>query len=282
MSDSLSTTELIDAVALVSSHTELKPQVGVILGSGLGGFANELADPVAIPYCDIPGFPHTTVPGHSGELVLGTLEGVPLAAMKGRPHLYEGYTPTQVGFPVQLLHALGARTLIATNASGGLRTGMETGTFMVLDDHINLPGLVGLNPLLGPSGGQERFVSMAAAYDEELRLRALEAGRKAGLKVTSGVYVMVAGPSYETPAEARFLLEIGADAVGMSTVTEVVVARALGMRVLGVSCITNVLLGTPARWSEGHGSVVSVAESSADGLTAIIRGVLRSMQIIES
>lgn len=277
MAENLLTTDLWKAVAVVSSRTGLKPRVGMILGSGLGGLADQVEGAVAIPYGEIPGFPRTTVPGHRGELVLGTLEGVEVAAVRGRHHLYEGYTAAQVGFPVQLLHTLGARTLMVTNASGGLRAGLEPGTFVVLEDHIYLPGLVGLNPLVGPAGGQERFVSMAAAYDEDLRQQALEIGRREGLKVTGGVYVMVVGPSYETPAEARFLLQMGADVVGMSTVPEVVVARALGMRVLGISCVTNVLLGTPVHWSGGHAGVVSVAESSSSGLACILRGVLRSL-----
>ncbi len=277
MTQNLMTTELPGAVAAVCSRSGLKPRVGMILGSGLGALADQLEAAIAIPYDHIPGFPTTTVPGHRGDLVLGILEGVPVAAMKGRPHLYEGYTPAQVGFPVQLLRALGAQTLMVTNASGGLRPGLEPGTLIVLEDHISLPGLAGLNPLVGSAGGQERFVTMAAAYDEELRLRALEIGRALGLPVTGGVYVMVVGPSYETPAEARFLLQIGADAVGMSTVPEVVVARALGMRVLGVSCVTNVLSGSPAEWTEGHSGVLSVADAAAPGLASLLRGVLRTM-----
>jgi len=232
---------------------------------------------VAIPYGDIPGFPCTTVPGHQGRLVIGTLESVRVAAMQGRPHLYEGYTPAQVGYPVRLLHALGAQILIVTNASGGLRAGLKPGDFLVLEDHINLPGLTGMNPLVGTPDGQERFVNMTAAYDEDLRAKAMEIGRHAGLNVESGVYAMVMGPSYETTAEARFLLQIGADAVGMSTVPEVVVARALGMRVLAISCVTDVLLGARARWLGGHEEVLSVAERSAAGLTTIVRGVLRSI-----
>ncbi len=277
MTENLPTADLAAAVSLISSRSRVKPRVGVILGSGLGTVADEIEDPVVIPYSQIPGLPRTTVPGHRGELVLGAMEGVGVAAMKGRFHIYEGHSPAETGRPVQLLHALGADVLMVTNASGGLRAGLEAGTFMVLEDHIFLPGLVGLNPLVGPAGGQERFVSMAGAYDEGLRLLAIDVARQSGLRATSGVYAMVVGPSYETPAEARFLLKMGADAVGMSTVPEVVVARALGMRVLGVSCVTNGLLGTPAHWSAAHADVVSVAERSAPGLASILRGVLRSL-----
>ncbi len=263
-----------DAVSLVSARIRVKPRVGLILGSGLGGVADSIEDAVTISYEDLPGFPCTTVPGHRGRLVVGTLDGVGVAAMMGRPHLYEGYSPTQVGFPVRLLAALGVELLVVTNAAGGLNPDFETGTLMLLEDHLNLPGLGGLNPLVGGEGGQERFVNMSAAYDEGLRRGVLEAAQARGIRVATGVYVMVVGPSYETPAEARFLRQVGADAVGMSTVPEVVAARSLGMRVLGISCITNLLFGPKEHVAAGHSGVLSVAEQKAGDLSYLIRAAL--------
>ncbi len=267
--------DLAKAVELVASITPVRPRVGMVLGSGLGTVASEIEGAVAIPYRDIPGFPCTTVRGHRGELVLGTLEGAEVAAMMGRPHLYEGYAPAQLGFPIQLLGGLGVETLVVTNAAGGLAPNMEPGTLMLLEDHINLPGIGGHNPLVGIGGGNERFVPMAGAYGEELRRVALEAAAQRGIRVATGVYVMVAGPNYETDAEARFLRLLGADAVGMSTVPEVLVARWLGMRVLGISCITNLLLGPPSHAVDGHAGVLSVAETAAPRMAHLIRSVVR-------
>ncbi len=272
-------TELADALSLVSARIPVAPRVGVVLGSGLGAVADELEEAVAIPYGDIPGFPCTTVPGHQGELVVGTLEGIGVAAMKGRPHLYEGYSPSQVAFPIRLLNALGVDTLVVTNAAGGLRSDLEVGTLMLLEDHLNLPGLVGLNPLVGVDRGQERFVVMSSAYDETLRRVALEAAREKGIRTTTGVYAMVIGPSYETPAEARFLRQVGADAVGMSTAPEVVVARWLGVKVLGISCITNLLFGPSVHAEEGHAGVLSVAEVAAADIAHLLRALLRHVRV---
>jgi purine-nucleoside phosphorylase len=266
--------DLAGAVSAVRARSDLVPRAAVILGSGLGRLAGEIEDPVVIPYQDLPGCPVSTVPGHAGELVLGRLEGVEVAAMKGRAHLYEGFTPAQVAFPVRLLHALGARLLVATNAAGSLRPDIQTGTVMVLEDHINLPGFGGLNPLVGEGGGSERFVDMAAAYDPRLRESVLAAAREMGIRVSSGVYVMVMGPSYETPAEARMLRALGADAVGMSTVPEVITARRLGMRVLALSSITNQVLGGPDPIEGGHEGVVSTADRIAGDLILLLRRVI--------
>jgi purine-nucleoside phosphorylase len=268
-------TELTDAISLVSSLVHVRPRVGLILGSGLGAVADQIQGAVALPYGRIPGFPLPTVPGHEGALVVGSLEGVGVAAMKGRIHLYEGHPLERIAFPVRLLGALGVGTLVVTNAAGGLNPALEVGTLMVLEDHLNLPGLAGFNPLMAVAGDEDRFVSMADAYDETLRRVVMEAAEEKGIRVTGGVYAMVAGPSYETTAEARFLRQMGADAVGMSTVPEVVVARWLGMRVLGISCITNVLLGAPGHGDGGHGGVLAAAERATGDIAYLLRSVLR-------
>ena len=273
-------TDLTEAVSLVSSEAPVKPRVGLILGSGLGAVAGEIQEAVTISYGRIPGFPSTTVPGHQGELVLGTLEGVGIAAMKGRLHLYEGHSPAEIAFPVRLLKALGVETLVVTNASGGLNPTLEVGTLMVLEDHINLPGMAGMNPLIAVAEGQERFVGMADAYDEGLRRLVLDAARGKGIRVAGGVYAMVVGPNYETAAEARFLRQVGADAVGMSTVPEVVVARWLGMKVLGISCITNMLFGPESHGEVGHSGVLAVAETAAADIAYLLHSVLRHTRVM--
>jgi len=273
---------LMEAVAAIRSRSGITPLLAVVLGSGLGAVAHQIEGAMAVPYGDIPGFPRPTVPGHRGELVLGTLEGIGVAAMKGRSHLYEGYTPAQIGFPVQVLHRLGVRTLMVTNAAGGLSPDMDVGTLMVLEDHLNLPGLAGMSPLVGVAGGPERFVNMSDAYDPSLRRLVLEGARTQGIRAASGVYAMVFGPSYETPAEARMLRLLGADAVGMSTVPEVLVARWLGMAVLGISCITNVLLRPVEHGEAGHSGVLSVAENVAPALAALLRLVASHIRVMNA
>lgn len=216
------------------------PFVGIVLGSGLGGLAALVRRAATLPYREIPGFLQPTAPGHAGELVLGRLAGVPVAMLVGRSHLYEGLPAAEVAFPIRVLHALGARTLLATNASGGIAGDLRVGDVVVLRDHVNLPGLAGNNPLLGqgPEAGP-RFVSLHDAYDPALQAVALEALQAAGVRARTGVYAMVAGPNYETPAEIRWLRLAGADVVGMSTVPEVLVARQLAMRVVALSLVTN-------------------------------------------
>lgn len=270
--------KLAEAASVVLTRSGIRPEVGLILGSGLGAVADQIEPVVRMSYGEIPGFPGANVPGHKGELLVGILEGFTVAALLGRVHLYEGYSPAEVGFPVRFLRALGVQVLVVTNAAGGLKPGMKAGTLMILEDHINLPGLAGHNPLVGIGGGPERFVDMSAAYDPELRGFALSEASACKLRVDTGVYVMVAGPSYETPAEARLLRQLGADAVGMSTVPEVVVARSLGIRVLAVSCITNTLLGSPEPEKTGHSAVLSVAERAAPDLACLVRGVLRRLK----
>lgn len=218
------------------------PKVGIILGSGLGDFADGFADKVVIPYKDLPHFPTSSVPGHAGRLVLGKVGGEPVVAMQGRVHYYEGFTPAQVAFPARVLCALGIRTLVVTNAAGGVNLSFRPGDLMVITDHLNLSGwnaLVGHNDdRVGP-----RFPDMSSAYTPELRDELLGCASRLKIPLKQGVYAMQSGPSYETPAEIRMLRVLGADAVGMSTVPEVVAASHMGVAVAGVSCITNLAAG---------------------------------------
>jgi purine-nucleoside phosphorylase len=220
----------------------LSPRVGIILGSGLGAFADGFERKVAIPYADLPHFPHSSVPGHAGRLVLGLVGGEPVVAMQGRVHSYEGYSPVQVAFPARVLCALGIRALVVTNAAGGINTQFAPGDLMVITDHINLSGW---NALTGPNDDRlgTRFPDMSRAYSPDFRARLLESAQRTQVVLRQGVYAMVSGPSYETPAEIRMLRTLGADAVGMSTVPEAVAAGHMGVPVAGISCITNLAAG---------------------------------------
>jgi purine-nucleoside phosphorylase len=218
-----------------------RPVAGIVLGSGLGGLADEIEDARRVPFAEVPGFPAATVVGHAGALIGGTLAGREVLALAGRFHLYEGHPAALAGFPVRVLHALGARTLFVSNAAGGIRRTFAPGDLMLIDDQLNL---MFQNPLVGPlQPGDVRFPDMSAPYDRELRALLRECAAGIGVRVVEGVYAGLLGPTYETPAEVRMLDRLGADAVGMSTVPEVIVARALGMRVAGVSCITNLASG---------------------------------------
>ncbi len=230
------------AVATIRERAALAPTIALILGSGLGGFAERLTDAIAIPYSEITHFPVPTVEGHRGRLVLGIFAGVPLAVMQGRVHGYEGYTPQQVVFPVRVLARLGIRTLLVTNAAGAIRADLSPGDLVLMTDHINLTGV---NPLAGPNDERlgQRFFDMSDAYAHRLRALAHRAATSEGLTLPEGVYLSVPGPSFETPAEIRAFRAWGADLVGMSTVQEVIAARHLGMDVLGLSCVTNMAAG---------------------------------------
>jgi purine-nucleoside phosphorylase len=236
------------AVGAIRERTQIAPRVGIILGSGLGGFASQVEGAVTIPYAEIPHFPQSTVVGHSGKLVLGTIGGVPVAVMQGRVHAYEGYAMEQVTFPTRVLGLLGVRTLIVTNAAGGIRADIAQGSLVAISDHINLTGT---NAALGPNeprfacapGAGERFFDMTAAYSVGLRGLAQEEAARQGIALSEGVYIAVLGPSYETPAEIRAFRTLGADLVGMSTVHEVIVARHMGIEVLGISLVTNAAAG---------------------------------------
>ena len=258
-------------VAFLRERLTRAPAAILVLGSGLGSLADEIQDAVRIPYEEIPGFPRSTVAGHAGALVAGIWEGVEVVAMQGRFHLYEGWDPTAVALPIRALSALGARTLLITNAAGGVRPGMQPGDLMLIADHINLTGR---NPLMGPVVvGEERFPDMSDPYDARFREVAEEVALDRGIPVDQGVYCAVLGPSYETPAEIRMLARLGADAVGMSTVPEVIVARALGVRVLGISCITNLAAGLGLE-PLSHDEVMEVGARVRDRLADLLRGVL--------
>lgn len=220
----------------------LTPRVGIILGSGLGAFADGFERKTVIPYQDLPHFPHSSVPGHAGRMVLGLVGGEPVVAMQGRVHSYEGYSSTQVAFPARVLCALGIRALVVTNAAGGINTQFAPGDLMAITDHINLSGW---NALTGPNDERlgPRFPDMSRAYAPALRALLLESSQRTQVPLQQGVYAMVAGPSYETPAEIRMLRTLGADAVGMSTVPEVVAAGHMSVPVVGISCITNLAAG---------------------------------------
>ncbi len=268
--------QVMEAVAAIQSRSGLKPAVGLILGSGLGDLAAEVRDATAIPYGEILHFLRSTVPGHAGRLLLGMLENVPVVVMQGRFHFYEGYALQALTLPVRVMRVLGAHTLIVTNAAGGLNPAYRPGDFMLIRDHINLPGLTGANPLLGPNDERlgPRFPPLARAYDAGLRaLARAVAATWPEITLHEGVYVMVGGPSYETGAELKFLRAIGADAVGMSTAPEVVVARHVGMRVLGLSLITNTATGDDTE-EVNHAEVLATADAARSKFTTLVRGIV--------
>jgi purine-nucleoside phosphorylase len=259
------------AVATVRARDERVPDVALILGSGLGALADEFEDGTALPFTDIPGFPPAAVAGHAGRLVIGRLEGRAVIALQGRFHLYEGHDAATITLPVRLMLALGARTLIVTNAAGGINRSFRSGDLMLIEDHINL---MMRNPLIGPvQAGDTRFPDMTEAYDRPLRALALRVGETQGVRLVSGVYAAVLGPSYETPAEIRMLERLGADAIGMSTVPEVIVARARGVPVLGVSLITNAAAGVTGE-PLSHDEVIAAGVEARQRFSRLIRGVL--------
>lgn len=269
-----------DAAAYVRQSTHHRPTIGLILGSGLSPLAESIEGADFLPYTSIPHFPTSTVAGHAGRLVLGTMEGRPVMAMQGRVHFYEGYAIQQVTFPVRVMGLLGVDTLIVTNAAGGLAQRFAPGDLMLIRDHINLIGLAGHNPLIGPNDPDfgPRFPDMAMAYDPALREIARQVASAQGLALHEGVYVCISGPSFETPMEVGFLRIIGADAVGMSTAHEVIVARHMGIRVLGISGITNVhSFDTSQPQETSHQEVLETGQVIAPRLTALIRGILKQL-----
>ncbi len=265
------------ARAVIAAQLATTPRVGLILGSGLGALADELEHATVVPYRAIPGFHEPQVVGHRGELAVGMLSGQPVAVLRGRFHFYEGYTMQQVTFPVRVLRALGCDTLIVTNAAGGLRPDWQVGEIMRIADQIFLPGMAGHHPLIGPNDERlgPRFPAMVGAFDPELASLARAVAMEQGLTLREGIYCMLAGPSFESAAELRLLRGLGADAVGMSTAPEVIVARHAGMRVLGLSLITNLALpdGPPAN----HEEVLAAGELARVHFAALIRGVLARM-----
>jgi purine-nucleoside phosphorylase len=263
-----------DAVGFIRRRDARIPDVALILGSGLGGLANELADPAAIPFREIPGFPQAAVAGHAGRLVIGELEGLTCVVLQGRFHLYEGHPATTVALPTRVMLGLGARVLIVTNAAGAINRSMRAGDLMLIDDHINL---MGRNPLTGPVvEGDTRFPDMSRPYDAALQSIAAQVALEERVRLVGGVYAAVLGPSYETPAEVRMLERLGADVVGMSTVPEVIVARARGVPVLGISLVSNAAAGLTAE-PLAHEDVVAAGLEAQDRFTRLLRGVLRRL-----
>ena len=263
--------DLAPAVDAVRARSALVPELALVLGSGLGALADEVEDATVLPTSDVPGYPASTVQGHAGRLVLGTLAGRPVLVVQGRVHLYEGHAPRTLGFPVRLAHALGARGLVLTNAAGGIRRDFAPGTLMLISDHINLAGA---NPLIGPPGpGEARFPDLSNPYDESWRASARNIALTHGISYREGVYLWTAGPSYETPAEIRFFERIGADAVGMSTVPEAIQAAALGLPVLGISTITNPAAGIGGVPLD-HEDVLAVGAAVRSRLAAWVRALV--------
>lgn len=262
---------LQETVDFLRARLSEPPAAILVLGSGLGGVADEIEGATRIPYTEVPGFPRSTVSGHAGAIVAGRWAGVQVAAMAGRFHLYEGWTPAQVARPIRALASLGARVMVVTNAAGGLRPGMQPGDLMLIADHLNL---MGQNPLIGPvEAGEERFPDMSDPYDGEFRRVAAEVALEQALPLEAGVYAALSGPSYETPAEIRMLGRLGADAVGMSTVPETIVARARGVRVLGISCITNLAAGLSGH-PLSHQEVMEVGNTVRTRLARLVAGTL--------
>jgi purine-nucleoside phosphorylase len=260
------------AARYVLKKCKLRPKIALVLGSGLGAFADEIAGTTRIPYAKIPNFPRSTAIGHAGQLIIGTVEGVEVACMQGRVHLYEGYSVQDVAFPVRVFARMGVQAAILTNAAGGIKKEFTQGRLVVISDHINLQGA---NPLTGANQEQFglRFPDMTAAYDKTFRELTLAEGRRLGIRLGEGVYAAVAGPNYETPAEIRYLRTIGADLVGMSTVPEVIAARHAGIRVLGISCVTNAAAGILDKPLE-HKEVLETAEQIKGQFISLLQAVI--------
>lgn len=264
-----------EAVAAIRERTSLEPHVGVVLGSGLGGFADRVEGQVTIPYGEIPGWPVATALGHAGSLVLGTFAGVPVAVMKGRAHLYEGHSAAKVAFGVRVLGRLGAATLVLTNACGGVREDLSPGDLVLVSDHLNLQGT---SPLVGPNDDAlgPRFPDMSGAYDPMLRALTHTAAARIGQSLAEGVYAAWLGPAFETPAEIRMIRALGGDLVGMSTVPEVLAARHMGLRCLAISCVTNMAAGIlPEPIDAEH--VLRIGAQAQDRLTALLAEILPAL-----
>ena len=263
---------MLGAVNYIRSQTSHEPRVAVVLGSGLGAFADELSDRVEIPYAAIPGWPVSTAIGHAGKLVFGKLDGLEVVVMAGRSHLYEGYSQAQVTLAVRVLHRVGVRSIVFTNAAGGINLSYSQGALVLISDHINLQGS---NPLMGPNDESigPRFPDMTDAYSAECRAVAHQVAHDLKIPLAEGVYAAVTGPSYETPAEIRYLRIIGADLVGMSTVPEVIVANYLGMRVLAISCVTNMAAGVLPQ-KINHEEVLETGRQVRDTLVRFLKALL--------
>lgn len=264
------------AAKFIRAKTKLRPRIAVVLGSGLGAFADELDSATRIPYARIPHFPRSTAIGHAGQFVIGKSAGIAVAAMQGRVHLYEGYSPAEVIFPMRVFARLGVCAVVITNAAGGINVSLKPGNLVILRDHINL---LGRNPLTGPNDDRfgPRFPDMSEAYSKSFRAIALEEGRRSGIDMHEGVYAAVPGPSYETPAEIRYLRAMGADVVGMSTVPGVIAARHMGMRVLGISCVTNMAAGVLDKPLD-HDEVLETGKRVSGQFIGLLRAVLPRLE----
>jgi purine-nucleoside phosphorylase len=260
------------AARTIRARTALDPQIAVVLGSGLGGFADEFEEAVRIPYAQIPGFSASTVAGHAGSLVIGKAGQVPVVAMQGRVHFYEGYSLEEVTFPIRTFKLLGINTLLLTNAAGGINVQLSEGALMIISDHLNL---MGANPLRGPNDERfgPRFPDMSEVYSRELQETVVEEAQALEIDIRRGIYAALPGPSYETPAEIHMLRAFGADAIGMSTVPEAIVARQMGMRVLGISCITNMAAGISDR-PINHEEVMEIGNRVRATFTQLLRRVI--------
>jgi purine-nucleoside phosphorylase len=264
---------IADATSLIESRTPLRPSIGVVLGSGLGAFADELTGRIEIPYAEIPGWPGSTAVGHAGKLIIGQLGGLNIAVMAGRAHLYEGYSAAQVVFGVCVLRRLGAGSMVFTNAAGGIDLSLERGGLVLISDHINLQGA---NPLVGPNDDSlgPRFPDMSEVYSRAYREIAKKVAAELCVPLPEGVYAAMLGPSYETPAEIRYLRTIGADVVGMSTVLEAIAANHMGMKVLGISCVTNMAAGVIPESKLIHEEVLEAGAMVRDTLVRFLKALL--------
>ncbi|MFP5229023.1 MAG: purine-nucleoside phosphorylase [Acidobacteriota bacterium] len=269
------------AAELVLARTGLRPRIGIVLGSGLGAFAEQLEEKAAIAFAEIPHFPQSTVPGHSGKLAIGKVAGVAVAVMQGRVHAYEGYSSEEVVFPIRVLAAMGVTQVVLTNAAGGINPGLKRGQLVLISDHINLSGR---NPIVGAAEDRlgPRFFDMTEAYSARLRMVAHEAARAMEFRLDEGVYLSVLGPSFETPAEIRAFRTLGADLVGMSTVQETIAARQMGIEVLGISCVTNLAAGIQAE-PLSHEEVMETGravEKQLAGLLTRVVGLMDSEKLL--
>ena len=272
--------EFEEAAHVVRQSISIAPQIGMILGSGLGTFADSVQDATIIPYTDIPHWSHTTVSGHKGRLVIGEIEGQRVLVMQGRSHFYEGYSMHETTFPVRVMQVLGLHTLIVTNAAGGVNPDFDAGDLMLINDHLNLPGMTGHNPLRGPNDESlgTRFPDLSSAYDKNLRDLAKKIAKEEDIALREGVYAYLSGPTFESPAEIRMIRGWGADAVGMSTAPEVVVAVHGGMRVLGISSITNATIDhIDSTQQTNHEEVLETGKQIMPRLTRLLHGILREM-----
>jgi purine-nucleoside phosphorylase len=272
---------IAEAKQTIESRSALRPGVAVVLGSGLGAFADELTGRTDVPYAEIPGWPGSTAVGHAGKLILGNLGDLPVVVMAGRAHLYEGYSPAQVVYGVRVLHALGVRSMVFTNAAGGINLELERGGLVLISDHINLQGV---NPLVGPNDDSlgTRFPDMSEAYSRKFREAAKHVATELCVPVREGVYAAMLGPSYETPAEIRYLRAIGADVVGMSTVLEVIAANHMGMRALGISCVTNMAAGVVPMAKINHEEVLETGVMVRETLVRFLKALLPRLAEVET